>query len=210
MDRTSQTNRIYRVVQGSLTEGDSLLLVDASNTNANLGSGVSGAIRVACGSGYQKYIHGELQKHYQGPMEPGQVLMTSAGQHPTAKWVAHVAVMDYRQGFTAASYPSLQRIKACYQNLWLAIENLTEHNNYSIAMVALGAGTGNVGLRNSVETACQTLTEHLAAHRDTRIGDLTFYGYELPEYLNTLAVVKSHFPIPDSEIPEFALEYIKD
>ena len=39
--------------------------------NANLGSGVSGAIRMACGAGYQHHVHNELQARKGRPMEPG-------------------------------------------------------------------------------------------------------------------------------------------
>ena len=42
------------VVQGSLTDGDERVLVNASNTNAMLGSGVSGAIR----RGQKSYCRG--------------------------------------------------------------------------------------------------------------------------------------------------------
>jgi len=105
------------VVQGSLTEGSETLLVNASNTNAALGSGVSSAIRQGCGPGYQDHITRELAEAFGGPMLPGQVLVTDAGTHPRARWVAHVAVMDYREGFTGKSFPTLAVIEDCCKNL---------------------------------------------------------------------------------------------
>ncbi|MBN2358822.1 MAG: macro domain-containing protein [Deltaproteobacteria bacterium] len=198
----------FLVAQGSLTDGGALLLVNAANTNVNLGSGVSGAIRAACGRGYQDRIHAALQERYGGPMEPGQVLITDAGAHPIARWVAHVAVMDYRQGFSARSFPTPERLERCYVNLWRAIETIEEADEISIAAVALGAGTGNVGLRNSVERACATLVEHLEQTERSRIGDVTFYGYELPEYLVTLEVVRSFFEVDASSVSDAAREFL--
>ena len=87
--------RIF-IKEGSLTDGDESVLVNASNTNAQLGTGVSAAIRQACGKGYQEKIFAALEEKFHGPMKPGEVLLTDAGTHPRAAWVAHVAVMDYR------------------------------------------------------------------------------------------------------------------
>ena len=50
----------FLVVHGSLTDGAETVLVNASNTNCELGSGVSGAIRRACGLGYQEHIMAAL------------------------------------------------------------------------------------------------------------------------------------------------------
>ncbi|MHB8876982.1 MAG: macro domain-containing protein [Myxococcaceae bacterium] len=92
--------------QGSLTQGDDSVLVNASNTNGQLGTGVSAAIRKACGAGFQTKISSALERRCGGPMRPGEVLVTDAGSHPRAKFVVHVAVMDYREGFTGASFPT--------------------------------------------------------------------------------------------------------
>ena len=189
------------MTQGSLTDGDAALLVNAANTNINLGSGVSGAIRAACGEGYQAHIHDELRRRHGGPLEPGAVLITDAGRHPSARYVAHVAVMDYRQGFTAESFPTMPLLVRCYVNLWEAIEEIDDTPTLSVATVALGAGTGRIGLRDSVEASCRTLAAHIERAPGSRIGDVTFYGYDLLEYLVTLEVVKSHFPIDESGIP---------
>lgn len=83
--------------QGSLTDGDETLLVNASNTNLQLGSGVSGAIRKACGTTFQAALDELLEKRG-GPLEPGDVVLTNAGAHRRARYIAHVAVMDYRGG----------------------------------------------------------------------------------------------------------------
>jgi O-acetyl-ADP-ribose deacetylase (regulator of RNase III) len=200
------TERRVLVTQGSLTEGTETLLVNASNTNARLGSGVSGAIGAACGLGFPEMILSALNARHGGPMSPGAVFITDAGTHPTARYVAHVAVMDYRQGFTAASYPTLDRIRECCVNLWREIEELPEES-ISVAMVALGGGTGKLGVRHPTEVACTTLEEHFAAGH-SRIGDVTFYCIDLPEYLAMVETVSQFFEIPSATLPEEVRRYL--
>ncbi len=183
---------IVKVAHGSVTEGTETVLVNASNTNAALGSGVSGAIRAACGPGYQEHIVGELHARFAGPMSPGQVLVTDAGQHPSARWVAHVAVMDYRDGFTGGSYPNAAVIQQACEQLWPAIDALGPE--CTVAMVALGAGTGKLGVQEPTRIACETLRAHLAAVTQTSIAAVTFYGFQLHEYLAIAEVVLTAFP----------------
>lgn len=199
--------RNIKVEQGSLTDGNSLLLLNASNTNANLGTGVSSAISKSCGKGYQQHIHELLQKEFEGPMEPGNSFITDAGTHQTAKYVAHAAVMDYRNGFQGSSFPSKKTIELCYLNTWKKIETLPE-NDISVAIVALGAGTGNIGLKFSLQMACETLKLHFSKTRHSLIGDLTFYGYEFHEYVNVIEVVSSEFGIILNDIPKEIFDHI--
>ncbi|CAM3901862.1 hypothetical protein G4177_25615 [Corallococcus sp. ZKHCc1 1396] len=197
------------VALGSLTDGAERVLVNASNTNVQLGSGVSRAIRLACGAAYQEHITQALEARFHGPMAPGQVLVTDAGEHPRAKWVAHVAVMDYRQGLSGDSAPDLARIQACCVNLWSALEALPDDGApLSVAMVALGAGTGGLGVNDPVRIACTTLKHHLSAREHSRIGRVVFYGFELPQYLNTLEVVTRHLPLPEDGLPAEVREYL--
>lgn len=186
------------LAQGSLTAGREGVLVNASNTNARLGSGVSGAIRAACGGdAYQHHLFAELERQKRGPMEPGDVMITDAGSHPHARYVAHVAVMDYREGFTARSFPTLDLVRAACARLWSAIEGI-EEPSLSVAMVALGAGTGQLGVRGPTEAACETL---LAANV-RRIERVVFYGFDVVELAAIASVVTRHFPAALASVPE--------
>jgi O-acetyl-ADP-ribose deacetylase (regulator of RNase III) len=186
------------VARGSLTDGAETLLVNASNTNVTLGSGVSGAIRAACGPGYQQKITTALEERYGGPMEPGQVLVTDAGTHPRARWVAHAAVMDYRQGFRGSSFPTLDVIRACCNNLLAAIASLPEP--VTVAMVALGGGTGQLGVREPTAIACEVFKTSEKSARANVLG-VTFYGFDLIEYAAMADVVSRAFPEVLSSVP---------
>jgi O-acetyl-ADP-ribose deacetylase (regulator of RNase III) len=192
----------------SLTDGDESVLVNASNTNAQLGTGVSAAIRQACGKGYQEKLLAELQRLFKGPMKPGQVMLTDAGSHPRAKWVAHVAVMDYREGFNGSSFPTVDTIRTACEQLWDVVETIPGNEKQSVAMVALGAGTGNLGVAEPIRIAAETLKAHVAIHRNTRIQRVAFYGFQLPEYVAMAHVLASHFPEVKEQLPAEVLELI--
>lgn len=204
-------NLDVRVAQGNLTAGDELVLVNASNTQGDLGSGVSAAIRVACGPGFQAEIHRALTERFGGPMPPGAVLLTHAGKHPRARHVAHVAVMDYREGFSGRSRPTLELIRSACATLWRELEalpRLTE-GPLSVAMPALGAGTGQLGVRGPTAAACETLAEHVAATPATQLGRVVFYGYELHEYIAVVDEVSSRFRLPEGSVPAEAWAVIE-
>jgi O-acetyl-ADP-ribose deacetylase (regulator of RNase III) len=195
------------IKQGSLTDGDESVLVNASNTNAKLGTGVSAAIHQACGKGYQEKLFAELERQFKGPMKPGQVMITDAGTHPRAKWVAHVAVMDYREGFTGTSFPTVDVVRTACERLWDAIELL--EGPQSVAMVALGAGTGNLGVAEPIRIASETLKAHAAIHRNSRIESVSFYGFQLPDYIAVAHVLAGQFPEVKKQLPQEILEFVE-
>lgn len=183
------------IKEGSLTDGDELVLINASNTNGMLGSGVSGAIRKACGPAFQKQIVEALTAKFGAPsMAPGSVLLTSAGTHPRAKFVAHLSVMDYRGGFTADSMPSLETVRTCCEHLWNELEHLPGTGPVTVAMVAIGAGTGNLGVVDPTRITCETLVAHLRNRPSSRLERVTFYGYLLHEYIAIAKVLLDFFP----------------
>lgn len=194
--------------QGSLTDGDESVLVNASNTNARLGSGVSAAIRGACGKDYQAFLDAELARQFGGPMPPGEVMVTHAGAHPRAKYVVHVAVMDYRDGFGGSSFPTLDTIRAGCERLWRSVEQLPGGERHSIAMVALGGGTGGLGVTGPTRLAAATLASHLEQATDSRIERVTFYGYQLVEFVAMAHVLVQTFPALKDELPDHLLTAI--
>jgi O-acetyl-ADP-ribose deacetylase (regulator of RNase III) len=182
------------VRQGSVTDADVDVLVNASNTLGRLGSGVSAAIRTACGPGFQDAIFEALRARG-GAAEPGAVWLTHAGSHPRARFVAHVAVVDYREGMGVEQLPDVARIQRASVALWQAIETLSVQTPVSIGMVALGAGTGRLGERVPTAQACETLRAHGASRSSTKIGRVVFHGYSTTEYANVADVVAQYFEI---------------
>jgi O-acetyl-ADP-ribose deacetylase (regulator of RNase III) len=172
---------------GSLTAGNEDVLVNASNTIVQLGSGVSGAIARACGPTFQAELTAAMQLRFGGAMEPGDVLLTGAGKHPRATSVAHVAVMDYRPGAREVA-PDLARIEKGCVGLWRSLAELP--GPLSVAMVALGAGTGALGVADPTEIACRTLQET----PPPSVQRVVFYGYQLHELAPMAAVVGRFFP----------------
>lgn len=197
------------LTRGSLIDGHETVLVSASNTNCQAGAGVSGAIARACGPRFQQHVELELMRKHPGGMKPGQVLMTAAGKHPRAKWVAHVAVMDYRKGFSGASFPSLDLIRTACESLWDGVESVPGKGSVSVAMVALGGGGGSLGIRDLVRVAAETLKAHAAIHRLTRIEKVVFYGYLEQEYLAMAEVLMKHFPQIERSLPKDVLSQVK-
>lgn len=196
------------ITEGSLTDGSELVLVNASNTNGQLGSGVSAAIRAACGKGFQSVIFEALQREWGGPMPPGELVMTHAGGHPTARFVAHLAVMDYRQGFGAHSMPTLGTVEACCRRLWAALEGLQTEAPLTVAMVALGAGTGSLGVVETTRAIAQSLLTHCVQTPATRLERVTFYGYEMHEYLAMAGVLRGLFPEVDRSLSAEARQFL--
>lgn len=197
------------VQQGSITDADADVLVNASNTSAWLGSGVSGAIRRACGPGFQASITAALTEQWGAEgLAPGAVMITDAGAHPRAQNVAHVAVMDYRPGHERDAAPDKGRIERGYRALWAALETIPRPA-LSVALPALGAGTGGIALRTTTEIACRTLLEHRGAQPGSRIARVIFFGYELHEFVNMVHVVRAHFALDESALDPEVLAFVQ-
>jgi O-acetyl-ADP-ribose deacetylase (regulator of RNase III) len=190
------------VRQGSVVDADVDVLVNASNTNAWLGSGVSGAIRGACGAGFQEHIVAQMQACFGRVMEPGEVFVTDAGTHPRARYVAHVAVMDYREGSAQPRGPDRARIQRATENLWAALGALEGAESLRIGMVALGAGTGGLGVRLPTTIACETL-------KGRSFGEVVFHGFTPLELANVLSVVLGHFEVDTAGVDPDLLAFAR-
>ncbi len=199
---------LVSLARGSLTDGHESVLVNSSNTHCAQGTGVSAAISRSCGPRFQQQVSLELTRKFGGPMKPGQVLMTHAGEHARARWVAHVAVMDYREGFSGASFPSQETIRTGCESLWDAIETIIGDGPLSVAMVALGGSVGSLGVREPVRIAAETLKAHAAIHTRTRIENVVFYGYLEQEYVAMAEVLLELFPQIADSLPKDVLEQV--
>jgi O-acetyl-ADP-ribose deacetylase (regulator of RNase III) len=114
------------IVEGDIAAQDVDAVVNAANNHFWMGSGVAGALKARGGSEIER------EAMAQGPVEPGECVITSAGRLP-AKNVIHAAVMgqDLR---TSADIIA----RATANALTLA----DAHGLRSIALPAFGTGVG--------------------------------------------------------------------
>lgn len=125
------------VTVGDLVDARTDAIVNAANTELWMGGGVAGAIKSAAGNEV------ESEAMEQGPIEPGESVITSAGQlPPPTRWIVHAATMgpdlmtseDYIRRATASALAAAARAGAT-----------------SIAFPALGTGVGGFPIARAAE-----------------------------------------------------------
>ncbi len=116
------------VVIGDIVASDAEAIVNAANSTLWMGGGVAGAIKRAAGDGV------ETEAVAQGPIEPGESVVTSAGAlKAPIRWVVHAATMG------ADLQTSADSIRLATASALAAAEQIGAS---SIAFPALGAGVG--------------------------------------------------------------------
>ena len=126
---------MYRVVikKGDIfNEKEADFIVNPSNTELILGSGVSGAFRRVCGSLLQK----EMRRF--APIKQAEVAITDCPGHPEYKKALHAAVMDYTSKNPA---PSFEVIKKSLQNIEKIIKS---HSPCKVVLPLMGVGVGGL------------------------------------------------------------------
>ena len=125
------------LIEGDITRCQVDAVVNAANSHLWMGAGVAGAIKRRGG----EQIESEAIRL--GPIEVGEVAITSAGDLP-ARHIIHAAVMGQDL------IPTAESIAACTRNALRAAEDL---HLQSIAFPALGTGVGGF----SVERCAQVM-----------------------------------------------------
>lgn len=129
------------VTVGDLTKAQAEAIVNAANSELWMGGGVAGAIRAAAGAEVER------EAVAQGPIRPGEAVVTSAGRlEAPIKWVIHAATMgpDLR---TSEAY-----IRAATRS---ALAKAVEVGASSVALPAMGTGVGGFPM----ERAAQVMVE---------------------------------------------------
>jgi len=133
---------------GNIAEHHADVLVNASNTVLQLGTGVSGAIRRAAAPELQE------EMHRYAPIPWGSVAITEPYGLPCS-YLFHAAVID-RNHVTGPAV-----LRACLANVFLRADELGVK---SIALPALGTGAGGLDVRDcgaiSIAMANDFLREH--------------------------------------------------
>lgn len=131
-------------IQSDITEADVDAVVNAANTQLQLGAGVAGAIRRKGGPTIQE------ECNRLGPIELGQAAITGGGQLK-ARQVIHAAGMDLGGGVTPSSCES-----ATLNSLRRAEENKLR----SIAFPAIGTGVGGLDMERCARIMLRVVRDH--------------------------------------------------
>lgn len=75
-------------------------------------------------------------------------------------------------------------------------------------MPALGAGTGQLGVRAPTEAACDTLQAHWRERPDSAVGAVRFFGFTQIEYLNMAELLDRRFALEDA-LPEEVQAFVE-
>ncbi|MBU0721004.1 macro domain-containing protein [bacterium] len=135
----------FKLKYGNLIKEEATFIVNASNTELILGSGVSQAFYEHCGGAeYQKELF-DLKKKA-GILQQGDVVLSGPGSASNFQYALHVAVMNYSD--TAQSqYPTYMQIQNALHNIVSIAETKIREEkieNARVVMPLLGCGVGGL------------------------------------------------------------------
>ena len=152
------------LVEGDITAQEVDAIVNAANSDLQLGAGVAGAIRANGGSSIQD----ECDAH--GPIAVGEAAITGAGELP-ARFVIHAA------GMQLGGEASEESLRSSLQaSLDLAAENGCE----TVAVPAIGAGIGGLGMQRCAEISLQVARAFLEG--SSPVSEIRFVLFGEPAY----------------------------
>ena len=152
-----------------LSEGDLTALavdaiVNAANTELQLGSGVAGAIRARGGASIQAECDAKA------PIGLGAAALTGAGKLP-ARHVIHAAVLELGSRASEATLRAATRA---------SLELAREAHLRRIAFPALGTGVGGLAVQRCAEIMLEEVRAHLAG--ETTLDEVHFVLFGEPAY----------------------------
>lgn len=148
------------ILEGTITTRIVDAVVNAANNAFWMGGGVAGAIKKAGGNDIER------EAMAQGPVEPGQSVITSGGSL-VARHVIHAAVMgqdlqtDADLIFTATAS---------------ALALASQHHLTSIAFPALGTGVGGFPMDECARTMMRAVREHAERPTSVRLVEFVLFG----------------------------------
>ncbi len=152
------------LVEGDITAQEVDAIVNAANSELQLGSGLAGAIRKKGGPS----IQAECDAH--GPIQVGEAAVTGAGDLP-ARFVIHAAGMSLGSGASEASVRSATR-----HSFALA----SEKGCATIAVPAIGAGIGGFSPQRCAEVMIEEARTHLDG--ETSLQEIRFVLHGEPMF----------------------------
>jgi len=150
------------VAEGDITARDVEAIVNAANNALWMGSGVAGAIKTRGGEAIER------EAMAQGPIEPGEAVITSAGRL-TAKYVIHAAAMGQDLRTDATLIRSATRS---------ALDLAARQRLSSIAFPALGTGVGGFPAGDCAGQMIAALRDHVTAGTSVRRVEFVLFGHD--------------------------------
>jgi O-acetyl-ADP-ribose deacetylase (regulator of RNase III) len=148
------------IEEGDLAAQPVDAVVNAANTAFRMGAGAAGALKARGGAAI------ETEAMAQGPVEPGECVVTAGHQLP-AKMVVHAAVMgqDLR---TSATF-----IAQATRN---ALRRADAAGATSMAFPALGTGVGGFPLADCAHIMIEAIDGYAATAQSLRLMRLVLFG----------------------------------
>jgi len=159
---------MYKIIikQGDVfSENSADFIVNPSNTDLFLGSGVSAAFRRNCGNELQK----EMKKH--APIKQGDVIVTSCPANPSFKNALHVAVMDYSK---QNPLPSYETIEKALENIEKIIKTKAP---CKMVLPLMGVGVGGLDKEKVVQIYKEFFSRNVGFN-----CEVVIYGYKKEDY----------------------------
>ena len=135
----------FRVKQGDLVQEKATFIVNASNTELSLGSGVSRAFYEHCG-GYEYQQELYALKHKAGTLKQGDLILSGPGTATNFLYALHVAVMNYSDS-SQSPMPSYEHISIALQKMIEILKEKIEAEQIKdpkLVIPLLGCGVGGL------------------------------------------------------------------
>ncbi len=153
-----------RIQEGDITELEVDAIVNPANTRLQLGAGVAGAIRAKGGPS----IQAECDRH--GPIALGEVAVTGAGAL-RAKCIIHAAGMELGG---RVEEDTLRAVTL------RCLAEAERRGLRALALPAIGAGIGGLGMQRCAEIMLDVVESHLA--RGSTLEEVRFVLFGEPAY----------------------------
>lgn len=158
------------VVQGDITEQSAGALVNATNTELQMDSGVAAAFRDAVGEGVAREIGAEET------VGVGEVAVTD-GYDRDAEWIFHAATMP--EGGEASE----QGVRKATRNV---LDRAESRGIQTLALPALGTGAGGL----DTEDGARAIAETVADHDAEAVEEVRIVAYDDEDYETIREVVE--------------------
>lgn len=156
---------LIRIVQGDITERDTVAIVNAANNHLWMGSGVAGAIKAKGG------VIIEKEAMAQGPIPVGEAVVTSAGLLPN-RYVIHAAGMGQDLATNAAI------IRAVTENI---LKRCVEFEIESVSIPSIGTGVGGFPISECAKIMIKESQLHLLSNDYPKLVEFVLWnsdGYD--------------------------------